>query len=51
MTSSQKQTNVTITDSGIMGRVVLESDEERNATITLEYSNGVKISSNEAEIS
>ena len=53
--TSQKQTNVTIIDSVIMGEIVLDSEENKqrmNATIALEYGNGIKIdSSQQIEIS
>ena len=40
-------TNITIIDLVIMGDIVLDSEENKqiNATITLEYGNGIKISS------
>ena len=40
-------TNITIIDSVIMGEIVLDPKENKqiNATITLEYGNGINISS------
>ena len=58
MTSSQETyntTNITITDSVIMGEIVLDPEENKqrmNAIIALEYGNGIKIdSSQQIEIS
>ena len=58
MTSSQETyntTNITITDSIIMGEIVLDPKENKqrmNAIIALEYGNGIKInSSQQIEIS